>query len=355
MLESLVLLIQIMVRYLAEHEKEHLVVSMPRRLQQIAEPGNVNENIDAHQEADQYRGLLSSQDDEDGVDEHDKAGLSTVTRFPAAMGVQFKQWPSRDASRHLDIHDPPGLFLLTSKGVLGSGSRVLSETILLVLEPPTTVALELGRLHVAIYAFDRLTCTRKRRNASIGGSEHGSMRPDHTDRRTNSRSSGLFQRSNLSLIKTHSLPTKNIFNDTVLAPEMMGNIQRRVLTAFRVSFCSYTYTRAEVEHMAAFKGGQDVANLGPALFLIDFIIGPLIWGHTSELYGRRILMIDTLGLQQLKTQRGPSQRHPRCHDSSAPQHLWVLTRERTPATHLSIRSLLQGKGYKSPLLRPALP
>ncbi|KAI3529008.1 major facilitator superfamily transporter [Colletotrichum abscissum] len=48
--------------------------------------------------------------------------------------------------------------------------------------------------------------------------------------------------------------------------------------------------------MAAFRGGQDVANLGLALFLIDFIIEPLIWGHTSEVYGRRILMIDTLGL-----------------------------------------------------------
>ncbi|UQC76843.1 uncharacterized protein CLUP02_18358 [Colletotrichum lupini] len=48
--------------------------------------------------------------------------------------------------------------------------------------------------------------------------------------------------------------------------------------------------------MAAFRGGQDVANLGLALFLIDFIIEPLIWGHTSEVFGRSNLVVDTLGL-----------------------------------------------------------
>lgn len=67
-------------------------------------------------------------------------------------------------------------------------------------------------------------------------------------------------------------------------------------TTFIVSFCSSTYTGAEAGIIAEFGVSETVATLGLALFLVGYIIGPLVWGPMSELYGRRNLMIGTLAL-----------------------------------------------------------
>ncbi|KAM4055320.1 major facilitator superfamily protein [Hirsutella rhossiliensis] len=67
-------------------------------------------------------------------------------------------------------------------------------------------------------------------------------------------------------------------------------------TTFVVSFCSSTYTGAEAGLAAEFGVSEAIVNLGLALFLVGYIIGPLIWGPMSEVYGRRNLMIGTLAL-----------------------------------------------------------
>lgn len=66
-------------------------------------------------------------------------------------------------------------------------------------------------------------------------------------------------------------------------------------TVFVVSFCSSDYTAAMPGLMAEFGVSQITATLGLALFLIGYILGPLVWGPLSEVYGRRSLMIGTLG------------------------------------------------------------
>lgn len=65
-------------------------------------------------------------------------------------------------------------------------------------------------------------------------------------------------------------------------------------TVFVVSFCSSAYTGAISGLIEQFHVSDIVATLGLALFLVGYIIGPLIWGPMSELYGRRYLMIITL-------------------------------------------------------------
>lgn len=67
-------------------------------------------------------------------------------------------------------------------------------------------------------------------------------------------------------------------------------------TTFVVSFCSSAYTGAQSGLMAEFDSSEIVVTLGLALFLVGYIIGPLLWGPLSELYGRRYLMIGTLAL-----------------------------------------------------------
>ena len=67
-------------------------------------------------------------------------------------------------------------------------------------------------------------------------------------------------------------------------------------TTFVVSFCSSTYTGAEADIIAEFGVSETVATLGLTLFLVGYIIGPLLWGPLSELYGRRNLMIITLAV-----------------------------------------------------------
>ncbi|POS70299.1 hypothetical protein DHEL01_v211309 [Diaporthe helianthi] len=67
-------------------------------------------------------------------------------------------------------------------------------------------------------------------------------------------------------------------------------------TVFIVSFCSSDYTAAMPGIIAEFGVTRITATLGLALFLVGYIIGPLVWGPMSEVYGRRALMICTLGL-----------------------------------------------------------
>lgn len=70
-------------------------------------------------------------------------------------------------------------------------------------------------------------------------------------------------------------------------------------TTFVVSFCSSAYTGAEAGLVEEFGISKTVVNLGLSLFLVGYIIGPVVWGPLSEVYGRRYLMIGTLGLLTL--------------------------------------------------------
>lgn len=67
-------------------------------------------------------------------------------------------------------------------------------------------------------------------------------------------------------------------------------------TVFVVSFCSSAYTGAQPGVMAEFHSTQIVATLGLALYLVGYILGPLVWGPMSEVFGRRYLMIGTLAV-----------------------------------------------------------
>lgn len=67
-------------------------------------------------------------------------------------------------------------------------------------------------------------------------------------------------------------------------------------TTFVVSFCSSAYSGAAAGLIAEFGSSDIVITLGFTLFLVGNLVGPLLWGPLSELYGRRYLMIVTLGI-----------------------------------------------------------
>lgn len=66
-------------------------------------------------------------------------------------------------------------------------------------------------------------------------------------------------------------------------------------TTFVVSFCSSAYVPAVPGIRDEFGVSEIVAVLGLALYLIGYVIGPLVWGPFSELYGRRYVKVCTLG------------------------------------------------------------
>ncbi|TLD19303.1 hypothetical protein PspLS_09757 [Pyricularia sp. CBS 133598] len=67
-------------------------------------------------------------------------------------------------------------------------------------------------------------------------------------------------------------------------------------SVFVVSVCSSTYTCAEAGLAAEFGVSKSVATRGISLFLVGYIVGLMIWGLMSEVYGHRNLTVATLAL-----------------------------------------------------------
>ncbi|KAH8819819.1 major facilitator superfamily domain-containing protein [Xylogone sp. PMI_703] len=62
-----------------------------------------------------------------------------------------------------------------------------------------------------------------------------------------------------------------------------------------VAFSSSSYTGGIKQIVEDFHVGQEVAILGVSLFVLGFVLGPLLWGPLSEMYGRQSLFILTYG------------------------------------------------------------
>ncbi|RFU29421.1 hypothetical protein B7463_g6942, partial [Scytalidium lignicola] len=66
-------------------------------------------------------------------------------------------------------------------------------------------------------------------------------------------------------------------------------------TTLAVAFSSSSYTGGISEIIKQFHIGQEVAILGVSLFVLGFVLGPLLWAPFSEMYGRQYLFIFTYG------------------------------------------------------------
>jgi MFS family permease len=67
------------------------------------------------------------------------------------------------------------------------------------------------------------------------------------------------------------------------------------LSVFAVTLTSTAYSGSAAEVMAEFNVGSEVYALGVSLFVLGFALGPPLWAPLSELYGRRIWFVVTLG------------------------------------------------------------
>lgn len=65
------------------------------------------------------------------------------------------------------------------------------------------------------------------------------------------------------------------------------------LSVFAVTLTSSAYSGSADEIFAQFHCSKEVFDLGIALFVLGFAIGPALWAPLSEIYGRRILFIIT--------------------------------------------------------------
>ncbi|MCJ1407456.1 MFS siderochrome iron transporter 1 [Ptychographa xylographoides] len=63
-----------------------------------------------------------------------------------------------------------------------------------------------------------------------------------------------------------------------------------------VAFASSAYTGGIEEVIVQFNTSEEVVTLGLSLFVLGFVIGPLLWAPLSELYGRQILFTTTYGM-----------------------------------------------------------
>jgi Major Facilitator Superfamily len=63
-----------------------------------------------------------------------------------------------------------------------------------------------------------------------------------------------------------------------------------------VAFVSSAYSGAVEQIIIEFGASQEVVTLGISLFVLGFVIGPLLWAPFSELYGRQLLFIGTYGV-----------------------------------------------------------
>ncbi|KAG7441532.1 MFS general substrate transporter [Guyanagaster necrorhizus] len=72
-----------------------------------------------------------------------------------------------------------------------------------------------------------------------------------------------------------------------------------ILLALNVTFSSSAPTSATTDIIAAFDINTETAYALVTVFLLGYVVGPVLWGPGSELYGRRPVMIGTMTVYTL--------------------------------------------------------
>lgn len=67
------------------------------------------------------------------------------------------------------------------------------------------------------------------------------------------------------------------------------------MATLAVAFVSSAYSGTVDQIIDEFQCSEEIATLGISLFVLGFVIGPLIWAPLSELYGRQILYVISYG------------------------------------------------------------
>ncbi|PGH05358.1 hypothetical protein AJ79_06827 [Helicocarpus griseus UAMH5409] len=65
------------------------------------------------------------------------------------------------------------------------------------------------------------------------------------------------------------------------------------LATFAVALATSAYTAPSSQIMQTFAVSEEIFQLGLSAFVLGFAVGPVIWGPSSELYGRQVIFIST--------------------------------------------------------------